>query len=305
MQQTTLKPDNIATIEDFLTWAAGYFNENNIYFGHGTDNAWDEAVMLVLYVLKLPAENDRSLLVQKLTAKQKQQLVALALQRVAEQIPVPYLTHEAWFAGERYIVNREVLIPRSPLGETIGNHFQPWLGNTEPQRILDLCTGSGCLAIYCAKMFERCQVDAVDISPAVLKVAKQNVELHQCADRVHPIESDLFSAVAGRRYDIIISNPPYVSAEEMAALPAEYRHEPVLALASGEDGLDLTRKIINQAKHYLTDTGLLIVEVGDSWLTLEEKYPHIPFTWLDFSYGGEGVFLLTVADLKALQQELK
>lgn len=281
------------TIEDFLNWAAEYFNSQDLYFGHGTDNAWDEAVMLVLFVLKLPAQNDRSLLSQKLTPTQEQQLTELAHRRVNERIPVPYLTSEAWFAGERYIVNRDVLIPRSPLAETIANHFQPWLGTTQPQRILDLCTGSGCLAIYCSKEFPACQVDAVDISLAALNVAQQNIALHNCANQVHAIESDLFSALEGRKYDIIISNPPYVSAEDMAALPSEFTHEPTLALASGADGLDITHKILQQAKQYLTPNGILIVEVGNSWQTLVNKYPNLPFTWLEFNYGGEGVFLLT------------
>lgn len=257
--------------------------------------------MLVLYVLKLPAENDRSLLQRTLTTAEKNQLLDLAWRRVNERIPVPYLTNEAWFAGERYYVNRDVLIPRSPLAETIENQFQPWLGNLQPQRILDLCTGSACLAIYCAKVFPDCEVDAVDISRTALDVAKKNIAMHHCQDRIHAIESDLFSALHGKRYDIIISNPPYVSATEMQQLPAEYQHEPVLALASGSDGLDLTMQIIRQAKNFLTDHGLLIVEVGSSWHTLAHKYPQISFTWLDFARGGEGVFLLTADYLRELK----
>ena len=293
MQITIPNPAQLDTIGDFLNWAADFFNQHNVYFGHGTDNAWDEAVMLVLFVLKLPAENDRSLLGKQLSMEQKLQLLDFATRRVKDKMPVPYLTNEAWFAGERYIVNQDVLIPRSPLGEAIANHFQPWLGSTNPQRILDLCTGSGCLAIYCAKQFLQAQVDAVDISVPALKVAQQNIVLHDLVGRVTAIESDLFSAVSGLRYDIIISNPPYVGVEEMASLPLEYTHEPVLALASGDDGLDLTLKIIQEAKNYLTPHGLLIVEVGNSWHALVEKYPDIAFTWLEFSYGGEGVFLLT------------
>lgn len=287
------------TIEEYLTWATDYFTSNDVYYGHGTDNPWDEAVMLVLYVLELPAENDRSLLAQQLTPEQEQQLVGLAKRRVAERIPVPYLTNEAWFAGQKYFVTKDVLIPRSPLAETIADHFQPWLGKTVPQRILDLCTGSGCLAIFCAEQFPECSVDAIDISPAALDVARRNILLHGCVDQVNPIESNLFDAVQGIKYDIIISNPPYVSAEEMATLPHEYKHEPELALASGQDGLDLTVKILQQAKNYLTPNGILIVEVGSSWQTLVDKYPHMPFTWLEFSYGGEGVFLLYAKDLNA------
>lgn len=291
--------DQINTVEDFLHWAENLFADHKLYYGHGTDNSWDEAVMLVLYVLKLPAENDRSLLAKQLDPADKIKLLQLAERRVNERIPVPYLTNEAWFAGERYYVNEHVLIPRSPLAETILDHFQPWLSDTQPKHILDLCTGSGCLAILCAKQFPDASVDAVDISTAALDVAKHNLKLHHCFDQVHTIESDLFASVPHRRYDIIISNPPYVDADEMAKLPAEYRHEPELALASGEDGLDLTIKILQQATEYLTPDGLLVVEVGASWQTLDQKFPKIPFTWLEFEHGGEGVFLLTAADLKA------
>jgi len=293
--------ENIITIEDFLNWASDYFSKNNVYFGHGTDNPWDEAVMLILHVLQLPAENDASLLRQKLTAEQRQLLIELSIRRVNDRMPVPYLTNEAWFAGERYYVNSDVLIPRSPLAETIGNDFQPWLGDLKPQRILDLCTGSGCLAIYCAKQFPAAEVDAVDISEKALAVATQNIIKHRCAERVHAIQSDLFAALQGKRYDIIISNPPYVGVEEMSELPQEYLHEPKLALESGIDGLDLTIKILQQAKNYLTDDGILIVEVGNSWHPLQEKYPQIPFVWLEFEFGGEGVFLLTAKDLREIK----
>ncbi len=294
-------PREFPTLEDFLNWAADYFAQNELYYGHGTDNPWDEAVMLALYVLQLPAENDRAVLATPLNKQQQQQLFVLAQRRVQERIPIPYLTGEAWFAGERYYVNSQVLIPRSPLAEIIAEHFQPWLGDVQPKRILDLCTGSGCLAIYCAKQFPDCIVDAVDISPAALQVARQNVALHNCVEQVNVLASDLFTAVQGRQYDIIISNPPYVDAAEMAALPLEYQHEPVLALASGNDGLDLTRQILRQASQYLTKDGLLIVEVGSSWMTLEEQYPQIAFTWLEFASGGEGVFLLTADYLRSLQ----
>lgn len=295
----------IVTLGDFLTWASSKFESSDIFYGHGTDNPWDEAVMLALYVLKLPAQNDLSLLEQRLSSQQTEELVMLAERRVSERIPVPYLSHEAWFAGERYYVNQDVLIPRSPLAETIANHFQPWLGSIVPHRILDLCTGSGCLAIYCAKQFPESTVDALDISPQALAVANINIKSHNCVNRVRTIQSDLFEAVPGVKYDIIVSNPPYVSAQAMNELPIEYKHEPILALASGTDGLDLTIKIINQARKNLMPHGLLIVEVGESWQTLADKYPEIAFTWLDFSYGGEGVFLLTAEYLNELPGELK
>lgn len=293
-------PQEFPILDDFLNWAADYFAQHELYYGHGTDNPWDEAVMLALYVLQLPAENDSSALAISLTKSQQQQLLSLAHRRVNERMPIPYLTGEAWFAGERYYVTPETLIPRSPLAETIAQHFQPWLGAVQPKRILDLCTGGGCLAIYCAKQFPDCIVDAVDISPAAVQVARKNVALHNCAAQVNVLTGDLFAAVAGRQYDIIISNPPYVSAEEIAALPAEYQHEPILALASGDDGLDLTRKILHQAGQYLTADGLLVVEVGSSWPTLEQQYPQVAFTWLEFAHGGEGIFLLTADYLRSL-----
>lgn len=301
MNNNIPKPSDFITLEDFLNWASEYFAENNLYYGHGTDNAWDEAVMLALYVLRLPAENDVSVLQRKLNTQEQQQLLDLALLRVSRRLPVPYLTNEAWFAGERYYVNEHVLIPRSPIAETIINEFQPWLGQLKPKRILDLCTGSGCLAILCAKYFPDCVVDAVDISKDALQVAHKNILLHDCVDRVNAIESDLFTNLQDKKYDIIISNPPYVGEEEMAGLPLEYKHEPVLALQSGIEGLDLTILILKQAAQFLTADGLLIVEVGNSWHALEEKYPDIPFTWLEFSHGGDGVFLLTADELKALK----
>lgn len=294
---------NIATLEDFLTWASAYFDDNDLYYGHGTDNPWDEAVMLALYVLKLPAENDTSILERKLTTNEQQQLIELAERRVNDRIPVPYLTHEAWFAGEKYYVNEHVLIPRSPIAELIANHFQPWLGSMQPERILDMCTGSGCLAIYCAKEFPTAQVDGVDISAAAIEVANKNVALHNCAQQVHIIESDLFTNLAQKKYDIIISNPPYVAEFEMQELPAEYKHEPELALESGVQGLDLTIKILQQAAQHLTEDGILIIEVGNSWQALEQLYPTVPFIWLEFAHGGDGVFLLTADALRKVQHE--
>ncbi len=289
------------TLGEFLNWAEEYFGSHDIYYGHGTDNPSDEALMLALYVIQPSIEADGTIPEQNLTLQQCQQLIDLVQRRVAERIPVPYLTNEAWFAGERYYVNRDVIIPRSPIAELIANHFQPWLGKMQPKHILDMCTGSGCIAIYTAKQFPAAQVDAVDISAAALRVARKNIALHHCEKRVQAIESDLFAALSTRKYDIIISNPPYVDEDEMADLPEEYRHEPVLALASGTDGLELTIKLLREAANYLNPQGLLIVEVGYSWPTLAEKYPNTPFTWLEFEHGGEGVFLLTANDLKDIK----
>lgn len=288
----------INTVADFLDWCSAYFEQEDLYYGHGTDNPWDEAVLLILYVLKIEVDNDITLLERELSSVQKNELFALAQRRVNERIPAPYLTNEAWFAGERYYVNQDVIIPRSPFAELIAEGFQPWLGSKQPKQILDLCTGSGCIAIFAAKEFPYAHVDAIDISPAALQVAEKNIALHECKGLVHPIQSDLFAAVKGKVYDIIISNPPYVATYEMQELPKEFLHEPDIALHSGEDGLDITRRILREAKDYLTDDGLLIVEVGNSWHALEESFPHVPFTWLEFRSGGDGVFLLTAQELK-------
>lgn len=285
----------INTLGDYVHWAAEYFEDNQLYFGHGTDNAWDEAVMLALHVLQLPADLDDSALDLPLSKQQAHELQQLALRRVAERIPVPYLTNEAWFGGARYYVNQQVLIPRSPLAELIDQELRPWVGKHKPRKILDLCTGSGCIAIHCAKVFPDCTIDAADISTAALEVAQKNVQLHNA--NVNLYESDLFSGLPATKYDVIISNPPYVSNSEMQTLPQEYQYEPKMALQSGADGLDLTEQILCQAGAYLQPHGLLIVEVGNSWTTLAAKHPELPFTWLEFAQGGEGVFLLHAEDL--------
>lgn len=289
------------TLEDFLNWARDYFISNNCYFGHGAFNAWDDALMIARHVLRLPAYVDVSMLPQKLTLEQQQKLFDLAMQRVAKRIPVAYLTQEGWFAGERYYVNEHVLIPRSPFAEIINKHFQPWLGNMQPKRILDLCTGSGCMAIHAAKQFPGAMVDAVDISNEALEVAKKNIALHHCVDRVQPIRSDLFKALHGQRYDIINSNPPYVNKQDMASLPQEYRYEPVLALAAGEEGLDFAIKILQQAAFHLTDHGFLAVEVGSTRHALEKRFPNVAFNWFKIEFGGEGIFLLTADYLRTLK----
>ncbi len=290
----------LKTIRDYIRLATTRFNAANLYYGHGTDNAWDEAIALVLHTLHLPHDVSGVVLDANLLDEEKKQLNELIKQRIEKNIPVPYLTHQAFFSGLPYYVDERVLIPRSPIAELIENQFAPWIAADAVHNILDLCTGSGCIAIACAKNFPDAQVDAVDISTDALAVAKINVLRHGVEDQVQLIESDLFSAVPKKQYDIIVSNPPYVSTQEMFDLPSEYQHEPEMALAAGTAGLDFALRILREAHKYLQPDGILIVEVGNSEHALAEQFPQIPFTWLEFERGGGGVFMLTAEQLGEL-----
>lgn len=287
----------LQTIRDFLRYATTRFNAAGLYYGHGTDNAWDEAFALVLHTLHLPHDIHQAVLDARLTQAERDTISSLIEKRVTSRIPVPYLTHEAWFSGMSYYVDERVLIPRSPIAELIENHFKPWASPSQVTNILDLCTGSACIAIACAKAFPEAEVDAADISKDALAVAKINVARHGLDDQVHLYETDLFQGLPDKKYDIIVSNPPYVSAEEMDALPAEYLHEPKQGLAAGKEGLDFAIRILQDAKKYLKPDGILVVEVGNSEIALAENNPEIPFTWLEFERGGGGVFLLTAEQL--------
>ncbi|MBB1381718.1 50S ribosomal protein L3 N(5)-glutamine methyltransferase [Shewanella frigidimarina] len=284
----------LRTIADMLRWAVSRFNDANIYYGHGTDNAWDEAIALVFDALHLPEDIGQQVILSNLTSSEKHKIVELIIRRVRERLPVPYLTNKAKFAGLEFYVDERVLVPRSPIAEMINNQFSPWLYNKPVNRIMDLCTGSACIAIACAYAFEDAEVDALDISEDALEVAQINIESLGVLDRVFPMQSDLFSAIPkGQHYDLIVSNPPYVDAQDIGDMPEEYHHEPAIGLASGNDGLDLTKRILANAADYLTETGLLVVEVGNSMVHLIEQYPDMPFTWVDFEFGGDGVFVLT------------
>jgi ribosomal protein L3 glutamine methyltransferase len=284
----------LRTIADMLRWAVSRFNDANIYYGHGTDNAWDEAISLVVHALHLPDDIGQQVILSNLTSSEKHKIVELIIRRVRERLPVPYLTNKANFAGLEFYVDERVLVPRSPIAEMINNQFSPWLYNKPVNRIMDLCTGSACIAIACAYAFEDAEVDALDISEDALEVAQINIESLGVLDRVFPMQSDLFSAIPkGPHYDLIVSNPPYVDAQDIGDMPEEYHHEPAIGLASGNDGLDLTKRILANAADYLTETGLLVVEVGNSMVHLIEQYPDMPFTWVDFEFGGDGVFVLT------------
>ncbi len=286
------------TISDFIRWGASFFKQSNLYYGHGTSTAIDEAAFLVLHTLGLDPDTSSVYFPARLTLNEKQVLTEIIFRRVEEQIPAAYLTHEAWFAGLAFYVDERVLVPRSPLAELIVKQFEDFVDPDSVDRILDLCTGSGCIGIACAYYFPMAHIDLADISSEAIEVAKINVQRHQLLNHVDIIQSDLFSGLQNRKYNIIVSNPPYVDAEDMAALPQEYKAEPELGLAAGKDGLDLVIPMLRQAAGHLHPEGLLIVEVGNSEHALCELFPEVPFFWLEFEHGGQGVFLLTKEQLE-------
>jgi len=264
-----------------------------VFFGHGTDNARDEAAALVFHAMGLSHDAPPRVLRRRATSAQRARCEELLERRVTERVPLAYLTHEAWFAGLRFYVDERVLVPRSPFAELIVKQFSPWIDARRVRRILDLGTGSGCIALAAARAFPRARVDAVDIDPGALEVAAINRRKLRLTRRVRLIESDHFAALSRESYDIIASNPPYVGRGEMRGLPREYRHEPKLALESGREGLDSVRIILRHAARHLRPRGLLVVEVGNTERALRRAFARVPFTWLDFEHGGGGVFLLT------------
>ena len=270
-----------------------------MFFGHGTDNAWDEAASLVLHALRLPPTGGAALYRRRIGIAGQARVQQLLARRIRERIPAAYLTGISWFAGVPVQVDARVLVPRSPLAELIEARFAPWIEAARVRRVLDVGTGSGCIAIACAKALPRARVDAVDISVAALEVARGNVRRHRLGARVRLVESDHFSALAGATYDIIVANPPYVSARELKGLPPEYRHEPRVALAAGRAGLTSVRVILREAARHLRPRGLLIVEVGNTEHAVRRAWRHLPFVWLQFERGGGGVFLLTREQLTA------
>ncbi|MGB9129336.1 MAG: 50S ribosomal protein L3 N(5)-glutamine methyltransferase [Thiobacillus sp.] len=290
--------ESLITVRDWLRFAVSRFNEAQLFFGHGSDNAFDEAAYLILHTLHLPLDRLEPFLDASLTHGESEEVQAVIERRVRDRIPAAYLTHEAWLGAHRFYVDERVIVPRSFIAELLPEQLAPWVENPdEVTRALDLCTGSGCLAILAALAFPNAEVDAVDLSKDALDVAAKNVAEYGLADRVELIESDLFAALDGRTYDVILSNPPYVNAESVAALPPEYQAEPALALGSGEDGLDATRQILAAAKAHLNPGGLLVVEIGHNRDALEAAYPALPFTWLDTEGGDQFVFMLRREDL--------
>lgn len=285
------------TLRDFILQAEQRFRRARLYFGHGTDNARDEAAWLLSSVLAIPFAELDTQAQRPLTDSERKALNDLAETRIVTRKPLAYLLHEAWFAGLKFYVDERVLVPRSLTAEFIRERFQPWVDARRVRRILDLCTGSGCIAIAAAMAFPDAEVDAADISSDALEVARINIHQHQLVERVHPIQSDLFGALGGRRYDLIVTNPPYVDRADMAALPKEYRHEPSLALASGELGLDAIVQILARAALHINPEGVLVAEVGNSCTALRKNFPDVPFKWLATASGDESVFLLTAAQL--------
>lgn len=292
MSENIKNLSDVQSLRDIIYFGAAEFDKASLYYGHGTDNALDEAANLAFFSLKEEPDYSDEKLDMSLSKNDIAAVNELFQKRIESRKPASYLTHEAWFAGLPFYVNENVLVPRSPIAELIAEHFQPWVVAEKVHRILDLCTGSGCIAIACAEAFPYAEVDAADISKAALEVAEKNKLNHHLENRLNLIESDLFSNLQGRSYDLIVSNPPYVDAEDMANLPDEYRHEPELGLTAGETGLDLVIPMLRDAKHHLNKGGVLIVEVGNSEEALANRFPEVPFMWLDFEYGGEGVFML-------------
>ena len=298
MTSANLPEQPPASIGDALAICEQLLLASDIYFGHGTDNAWDEAVQLVLAACDLPADSDNDVVSRPVTEAQWQRIRVWLTRRVDERTPLPYLTGRAWFAGLEFICDQRALVPRSPLAELIQCGFQPWYHGPAPSSILDLCCGGGSIGIAAAVYQPGARVDLADIDTEALSLAAENVARHKLEGRVQCLQSDLFDTIPPKRYDLILSNPPYVDAEDLAQMPAEYHREPPRGLGSGRDGLDLTRRILAGAGQFLAETGLLVVEVGNSWEALETAYPDVPFTWIDFEHGGHGVFVLSARELQ-------
>lgn len=289
---------DLRTVRDFVRWAVTCLTRAEVYLGHGTDDLWDEALALVLHPLALDWDSDPRVMDARLTVPEREAVTELVRRRAVDRVPLPYLTGKAWFAGLPFHVDERVLVPRSSIAELITARFEPWLEPSRVGRVLELCTGSGCIAVACCHAFPEAEVVATDISADALDVATENRALHHCDEQLALVQGDLYAGVHGR-YDLIIANPPYVDAADMDALPPEYRHEPELGLAAGHDGLDLVLRILADAERYLSDDGLLVVEVGNSDKALMAMFPVVPFIWPEFEQGEGGVFMLQAADVCA------
>ncbi len=289
---------SLKTVRDCLRFSVSRFNDAKLFFGHGSENAYDEAAYLILHTLHLPLDRLEPFLDAKLTQSELYDVLNIIERRAEQRIPAAYLTNQAWLGDFSFYVDERVIVPRSFIAELLREQLSPWIKDAKNiHNVLDMCTGSGCLAILAAHAFPDAHVDAVDLSADALDVAQYNVTDYGLENRISLIEGDLFSKLKGRKYDLIISNPPYVDAPSVAAFPQEYKHEPKLAFCSGSDGLNATRTILDQARQYLTDNGILVVEIGHNRDALEAAFPELPFIWLEVSAGGEYVFMLHKNDL--------
>jgi len=294
----TTASTELLSIRDWLRYAVSQFEASDIFYGHGTDNAYDEAVWLVMSALHLPMDTLNNFFDARITIAERSKLSQLLEQRISSHTPTAYLVKEAWLQGLKFFVDERVLVPRSFIAELLNDDLSPWIEYPElVESAADICTGSGCLGIMLASAFPNAAVDVVDISTDALDVANINIANYGLEDQITAIQSDMFTALKGRKYDVIISNPPYVDAPSMAELPAEYRNEPQIALGSGNDGLEHTHTLLREAGHYLNENGILIVEIGHNRDALQAAYPNIAFNWLEVSSGNEFVFLLTKAQL--------
>ncbi len=297
MQQITIT-QQLSTIRDYIRWASSEFNRKKLTYGHGMGSALDEAAYLVLYALELPYDWPESYFDCTLTVQEREQVIKVVSSRVETRQPAAYITNEAWFCGLSFYVDSRVLVPRSPIAELVSSQFEPWLDPYSVHNILDLCTGSGCIAISCQYAFAEANVYASDLSADALDVARINLERYELSEDIQLFQSDLFDNIPKKKFDLIVSNPPYVDAEDMSALTDEFKAEPELGLAAGEDGLSIVDRMLLEAKSYLSNSGLLVVEVGNSQKAMIEKYPQLPMSWIEFENGGSGVFCITAEELK-------
>lgn len=296
-----MTPNNFATVRDVLRYAITCFNTEQLFFGHGSNNAFDEAAYLILHTLKLPLDQLEPFLDARLLQGEIDNLLRVIMRRTEDRVPAAYITKEAWLGGYRFYVDERVIVPRSFIAELIPEQLSPWVQDpSQINHVLDLCTGSGCLPVLLADAFPQAKIDAVDISPEALQVARRNIDDYALNDRIELIESDLYNKLPSRRYDLIISNPPYVNADSMSKLPREYQQEPQLALAGGKDGMDLVRKIVRGAAQHLTPEGVLIVEIGNERAYAEAAFPGLDMTWITTSAGDDMVFLLNASQLQRL-----
>jgi len=291
--------NELKTVRDVIRYAVSRFNDAQLAFGHGSDNAWDEAVYLVLSTLHLPLDTLDPFLDARLLEDEKKKCVSLIELRVKKRVPLAYLTGEAWLQGHRFLTDKRVIVPRSPISELLAEHLEPWVDDPENvQHVLDLCTGSGCLAILAALAFPNAQVDAVDLSDHAIRLAQRNVDMYQLGERVNVLQGDLYTPLKKQRYDVIVCNPPYVNSTTMAQLPSEYQHEPSLALAGGDDGMDIIRTILNQAAAHLSDDGFIVLEIGNEYENFMNAFPALNPVFLETAEGDDSVLLLTREQLQ-------